>query len=89
MIRTALLWLVLALPAAAQDLPAPQYTSVSDFAHVLTSDVVVSAFHSPVLAEVLVYAYLCIEIGRSVWLGVGMATGAPDEVGGETPSISQ
>ena len=37
MIRTALLWLVLALPAAAQDLPAPQYTSVSDFAHVLTS----------------------------------------------------
>lgn len=38
MIRPALLWLVLALPIAAQDLPAPQYTSVNDFAHVLTND---------------------------------------------------
>ena len=38
MIRAALLWLVLALPVAAQDLPAPQHTSVNDFAHVLSND---------------------------------------------------
>ncbi|NHF71639.1 TPM domain-containing protein [Paracoccus xiamenensis] len=38
MIRAVLLWLVLALPLAAQDLPAPDYTSVNDFARLLTPD---------------------------------------------------
>ena len=38
MIRAALLWLVLALPVAAQDLPDPMHTSVNDYAGVLNND---------------------------------------------------
>lgn len=38
MIRAALLWLFLVLPAVAQDLPDPMHTSVNDFAGVLDND---------------------------------------------------
>ena len=38
MIRALLLWLVLALPAAAQSLPDWDYTSINDFARLLTND---------------------------------------------------
>ncbi|MDB6179886.1 TPM domain-containing protein [Paracoccus fistulariae] len=38
MIRAALIWLLLALPLAAQDLPAWQHTSINDFARVLQGD---------------------------------------------------
>lgn len=38
MIRVALVWLLLALPVAAQDLPEWQVNSINDFANVLTSD---------------------------------------------------
>ena len=37
MIRVAILWLVLALPLAAQDLPEPMHTSVNDYAGVLNN----------------------------------------------------
>lgn len=36
MIRAALIWLLIALPAAAQDLPDWQHTSINDFAGLLT-----------------------------------------------------
>lgn len=38
MIRAALIWLALALPSAAQDLPDWQHTSINDFAGLLTND---------------------------------------------------
>ena len=38
MIRAIALWLLLALPVVAQDLPPPMHTSVNDFAQVLTND---------------------------------------------------
>ena len=38
MIRALLLWLILALPAAAQSLPDWEYTSINDFAGLLTND---------------------------------------------------
>ncbi|MFV0297058.1 MAG: TPM domain-containing protein [Hyphomicrobiaceae bacterium] len=38
MIRALLLWLVLALPAAAQSLPDWEYTSINDFARLLDND---------------------------------------------------
>lgn len=38
MIRALLLWLMLALPAAAQSLPDWDYTSINDFAGLLTND---------------------------------------------------
>ncbi|MBK4217812.1 TPM domain-containing protein [Paracoccus caeni] len=38
MIRAALIWLMLALPVAAQELPDWQHTSINDFAGVLTAD---------------------------------------------------
>lgn len=37
-VRAAALWLVFALPLAAQELPAPQHTSVNDYAGVLSDD---------------------------------------------------
>ena len=38
MIRAILLWLILALPAAAQSLPDWEYTSINDFAGLLSND---------------------------------------------------
>lgn len=38
MIRAALIWLLLALPLAAQDLPDWQHTSINDFAGLLSQD---------------------------------------------------
>ncbi len=38
MIRAALIWLLLALPLAAQDLPDWRHTSINDFAELMTGD---------------------------------------------------
>ena len=38
MIRAIVLWVVLALPAAAQSLPDWEYTSINDFAGLLSND---------------------------------------------------
>ena len=57
----------------------------SAIAEVLTRHIVEAALERPVLAQILVYPYLGIEISRGV--GIAAATGTPDEVARKAPAI--
>ncbi len=57
----------------------------SAVAEVLARHIVEAAFERPVLAQILVYPYLGIEISRGV--GIAAAAGTPDEVARKAPTI--
>ena len=57
----------------------------SAVAEVLARHIVEAAFERPVLAQILVYPYLGIEISRGV--GIAATAGAPDEIAREAPAI--
>ena len=57
----------------------------SAVAEVLARHIVEAGFERPVLAQILVYPYLGIEISRGV--GIAAATGTPDKVAREAPAI--
>ena len=57
----------------------------SAVAEVLARHIVEAAFERPVLAQILVYPHLGIEISRGV--GIAAAAGTPDEVARKAPAI--
>ena len=54
-------------------------------AEVLACHIVEAGFERPVLAQILVYPYLGIEISRGV--GIAATAGTPDEVARKAPAI--
>ena len=58
-------------------------------AEMLTGDIVESAFQGKMLAYVLIYAHLSIEIGWRIGWRKSMAAGTPDHIGCQTPAGRQ